>query len=156
MTVSGRFCMDLWSKDSVKIQTKNNCWIQTDLPKPMGDFTFRLQIFKKLKKSWKKKPRKQVLILRKSVSQRHFINFCLLPNKSYQLPKDRPQLETLMNFPVNKITVVLKWNRGIKENLTKPMYLLNYLSLHWFVFEVPNIFIKYFLLYCLGKGLGGF
>jgi len=38
----------------------------------------------------------------------YLLNYCLLPNKSCQLPKDKLLSETRMNFSVNKITVVLR------------------------------------------------
>lgn len=47
--------MDLQSKDSIKIQSKNNCWMQTDLPEPMGNFTFLSSNIQKIKNSMKKK-----------------------------------------------------------------------------------------------------
>lgn len=50
--------MDLWSRDSLKIQSKNNCWMLTDLPKPMGDFTFLSPNIQKIKKFMKKKAQK--------------------------------------------------------------------------------------------------
>lgn len=47
--------MDLQSKDSIKIQSKNNCWMQTDLPEPMGNFTFLSSNIQKIKNYMKKK-----------------------------------------------------------------------------------------------------
>lgn len=47
--------MDLQSKDSTKNQSKNNCWMQTDLPEPMGNFTFLSSNIQKIKNSMKKK-----------------------------------------------------------------------------------------------------
>lgn len=59
------------------------------------------------------------------------LNYSLLPNKSCQLPKDKLLPETLMNFSVSKIAVVLR-RAGREKHSEKPFALVIFFKTIYF------------------------